>query len=303
MITNAVASYVALRRATGYDFKPGGLLLASFARFAAERGDTHVRTATAVDWAALAPSPRQKERRLQAVIGFVRHAQTEDSRHEVPSAGIFACNSRRRPTPFIFSSDQVRALLDAAQRLGPKETYRPLLYQTLFGLLAVTGMRISEALALRRADMSTDGILIRKTKFRKARLLPLQESTVRAIERYLDARRRMAGDHLFDNGRCRPLGYPLAEYTFSRLIHIAGLEVRSPGHPRPHIHSLRHTFAVRALEGCPPDRMKVDRHVLALSTYLGHAHLSCTYWYLQATPQLMKSIAQQAEASFCGDCL
>jgi integrase len=130
----------------------------------------------------------------------------------------------------------------------------------------------------------------------------VQDTTDRAIERSLDARRRMAGDHIFDNGRGRPLGYPLAEYTFKRLIRVAGLEVANPDHPRPHIHSLRHTFAVRALEACPPDRAKVDRHVLALSTYLGHAHLSCTYWYLQATPQLMKSIAQRAEASFCGDC-
>lgn len=164
-------------------------------------------------------------------------------------------------------------------------------------------MRISEALALRHGDLSTDGILIRKTKFRKARLLPVQDSTARAIERYLDARRRTAGDHLFDNGRGRPLGYPLAEYTFSRLLRVARLEVTNRDHPRPHIHSLRHTFAVRALEACPTDRAKVDRHVLALSTYLGHAHVSCTYWYLQATPQLLKSIAQRAEASFLGDCL
>ena len=303
MITNAALSYIALRQATGYVFKTGGGLIQSFARFAAERGDTHVRTATAVDWAILAPSPRQKERRLQAVIGFARYAHADDSRNEVPSAGIFAGNSRRRPTPFIFSPAQVRTLLDAAQRLGPEGAFRPLLYQTLFGLLAATGMRISEALALRRGDVSTDGILIRKTKFRKARLLPVQDSTTRAIEVYWDRRRRMAGDHLFDNGRGGPLVYATADYTFKQLIRIAGVVVRCPDHPRPHIHSLRHTFAVRALESCPLDRAKVDRHVLALSTYLGHVHLACTYWYLEATPQLMRSIAHQVEANFCGDCL
>lgn len=302
MIADSVASYVALRRTTGFAYTDGELFLRSFARFAAERGNTHVRTATAIDWAAQGRSPRQKERRLRTVITFARHARAEDPKHEVPSVGTFASSPCRRPTPFIFSPDQVRSLLNATEQLGSRKAFRPLLYRTLFGLLAATGMRVSEALALRSGDLSDDRILIRKAKFRKARLLPVHGSTVRALERYLRARRRMAGEHLFDNGRGRPLGYDLAAYTFRRLIRAAGLEVKTPGHPRPRIHSLRHSFAVRALEACPADPRKVDRRALALSTYLGHVHLSCTYWYLQATPHLLKGISQQAEAGFNGSC-
>ena len=145
MIANAVASFVAIQRASGFAYKTGGQLLESYARFAMER-DTHVRTATAVEWAGLTTGrARQKERRLQAVIVFARHAHAEDSRHQIPPAGFYASSSQRRPTPFIFSPEEVRALLGAAGQLAPEGAYRPLLYRPFFGLLAGTGMRVSEA--------------------------------------------------------------------------------------------------------------------------------------------------------------
>jgi integrase len=171
------------------------------------------------------------------------------------------------------------------------------MYATLFGLLAATGMRISEALALLLGDVTTDGLIIRNTKFRKSRLLPLHDTTRQMLDDYLSARLRLGtlDGALFVSTTGKAPSYSTVESIFLKLMRTIGVR-GEPSQPGPRIHDLRHTFAVRSLEQCGHDRNAVARHIVALSTYLGHAHVTDTYWYLHATPTLMERIAEAGEA-------
>jgi integrase/recombinase XerD len=171
MLAPAVESYVAVRRAAGFAFKSEGSLLKSFAAFSDSRGEEYVRPPIAIEWAGLARSVHQRARRLGTVIRFVRYLRAEDSRHEIPTAA-FGAEKRRRPTPYILSQDQIRQLIHAASQAGYR-TLRRATYSTLFALLACTGLRLSEAIRLRMEDIMPDGLIIRCSKFRKSRLVPL----------------------------------------------------------------------------------------------------------------------------------
>lgn len=194
----------------------------------------------------------------------------------------------------FLSSSRQRTLV--ASRLGPSGSLRPHMYRTLFALLACTGLRISEALALQFGDITPNGLLIRKTKFHKARLVPLHETAVDGLEDYLIRRRRVGGadNHVFISLRGQGVRYYTVYETFRSLVQALGLEPET-GRPSPHLHSLRHSFAVRVLEACPQGRDCINRHMLALSTYLGHSRVTDTYWYLETTPQLMVDIADACE--------
>jgi integrase len=169
-------------------------------------------------------------------------------------------------------------------------------------LLAGTGLRVSEAIQLRYPDLTADGLHVRESKFHKSRLVPLHDTAQAGIERYLTRRRRVAGgdDHLFVSHRGRPLSYSAVSCAFGTLRQTLGLDAR-PGGRRPTLHALRHTFAVRALEACPDGRDRIAQHTLALSTYLGHSKVAATYWYLEATPHLMRDIAEACERLVIGE--
>ena len=301
MLKQTIDAYLAVRHATGYELRVPAILLHNFVRFAQDRGHSHVTTQTAIEWAAMAPSKAQRHYRLKAVIRFAKYARADDARHEVPPDGIFG-HHRRRPLPFIFTSTDIGRLLQAASRLGSPGSLRPHMYRTLFALLACTGLRISEALALRFDDITPDGLLIHNTKFHKARLVPLHETAVDGLEDYLIRRRRVGGadNHVFISLRGQGVRYYTVYETFRSLVQALGLEPET-GRPRPHLHSLRHSFAVRVLEACPQGRDRINRHMLALSTYLGHSRVTDTYWYLEATPQLMVDIADACERFTKGD--
>jgi integrase len=203
--------------------------------------------------------------------------------------------------PHIYSGDEIRLLLNAAAQLTPKDSIRPITYVTLLSLIVATGLRVSEALALQLSDFTHAGLVVRNTKFRKSRLVPLHDTARSGLEHYLAQRDRIGGASLsfFVSMSGQALGYSTAYTAFLRLMRSVGLR-KGPGSPGPCIHDLRHTFAVRALEQCRGDRSAVARHVLALSTYLGHAHPSDTYWYLQATPKLLERISRSGETLFEG---
>jgi integrase/recombinase XerD len=295
MLTEAIQSYIALRRATGYEYQSGGELLLRFARFANDRGDSFVRAATAIEWAGSASSPDGRNRRMRHVACFARHARLEEPRHEVPPGNQFA-QPRRRVLPFIYSPEEIRRLVAQALLLKPRDSLRPFTFSTLLALLASTGLRIGEALKLRLTDFTVDGLIIRKTKFKKSRLVPLHETVVAGLDRYLERRLRHPSqdDYLFVNRHGEGLTYPIVSSTFRRLI--AALGLRRPEGPSPRLHSFRFTFAVRALESCPHERTAVGRHMVALSTYLGHVSFKETYWYLEATPHLLQDISAACEA-------
>jgi integrase/recombinase XerD len=299
MLTKAVESYIAMRRACGFAFQSEGTCLQGFATFSDARGHHHVRSTIAIEWAREARSPRQRARRLGIVIRFARYARAEDPRHELP-APVLGPETTPRPVPYIFSPEAIQQLMQAASRSGYR-TLRRATYSTLFGLLACTGLRLSEAIHLRYADITQDGLVIRRTKFRKSRLVPLHSTARAALDRYLEQRRPYArlDDHVFISLRRKPLLVVNAEHAFRTAARNIGLQ-REPGRPRPTIHALRHTFAVRALEACPDDRDRITQHMVALSTYLGHGHVAHTYWYLEATPQLMRDISERCERFVTG---
>jgi integrase len=301
MLTETVNTYLSVRRALGFKLKTAEKYLWSYANFATARGDTHIVNKTAIEWAALGASEDQRANRLKVLIRFARFARAENGGHEIPPNHIF-CRRRHRRTPYIFTDEEVAQLIQHAGRLGPPGALRPHTYRTLFGLLASTGLRISEALSLRFEDITPEGLIIRETKFRKNRLVCLHETVVAALHEYLLRRRKLAGgdDHVFVSRRGGKLDYAIVAETFQEVFKAAGIQ-RQPGGPKPRLHDVRHRFAVKALASCPNARDRVARHMLALSTYMGHAHIGSTYWYLESTPQLMTDIAEVCESFLPGD--
>ena len=179
--------------------------------------------------------------------------------------------------------------------MPPAGTIAPLTWHYMFGLVAATGLRIREVRALKLHDLTRDGLVIRNTKFGKSRLVALHPTTRNALKRYLAARRKekTLDDHLFVLGTGRPPGACRTDVVFRELTKRTG--IRKPGAPRgPTPHSLRHSFAVRSIENFEPGA-DPGRHMLALATYMGHTYISATYWYLEATPVLLRGIAEAAE--------
>jgi integrase/recombinase XerD len=169
----------------------------------------------------------------------------------------------------------------------------------MIGLMAATGLRISEVLNLHLRDILPDGILqIRDTKFGKSRLVPLHPTVATALDRYLQARRGLAStdNHVFLSGRNRRIHVSIAWYTFDRIRKLASIAPNQSRRPR--IHDLRHTFATRVLEQCSTQREAVARHCVALATYMGHSDIAHTYWYMEATPELLAGIAAAGRAHF-----
>jgi integrase/recombinase XerD len=290
----AVESYLAVRRAAGFTLSNTEYLLRSFAGFATDRKQTHIRTVTAIEWASQAGSVAQRHTRYQTVCRFAQYLRVEDSRHESPPTNHFGYRKTRR-VPHIYSRDEINSLILAATRLPSSDSLLPKTYAALISLLAATGLRISEALHLLVSDITPDGLLIRKTKFQKTRLVPLHETVTAGIGRYLAHRQaaRRGGDHVFVSDPGQPLVYWKVHSVFRTLLKSAGL--KHSGGRWPRIHELRHTFAVRALEASPTGRQRVGQHMLALATYLGHVNIDATYWYLETPPQPLRDIAIVAE--------
>jgi integrase/recombinase XerD len=281
----AVEAYLALRRAAGYSMRDADRILRSYGRFAHARRDRFVKVATIHAWARRARSPERREALVRKAALLARHLHAEDPRHEIPSYRVFAADPFQRPEPFIFSHAQIVALMNVARRCPSHGDT----YATLIGLLAATGMRISEALSLRVDDLTRDGLVIRETKCHKSRLVPLHATVERELVAFLKRRGRARCDRVFVGAKGGPLSYDRFKVWYRRFLAAIGLDYKQS--PRPRLHCLRHTFAVRALEAS--DSTSVAEHELALSTYLGHATVASTYWYLEATPPLLTSIAER----------
>jgi integrase/recombinase XerD len=290
----AVETYLAVRRAAGFTLSNTEYLLRSFAGFATDQKQTHIRTASAIDWASQARSVEQRHTRYQTICRFAEYLRVEDSRHELPPQNHFGYRKTRR-VPRIYSRDEIAGLVLAATRLPSSDSLQPSTYAALISLLAATGLRISEALHLVVTDITPDGLLIRKTKFQKTRLVPLHETATTGLGNYLKRRQEMrrGGDHVFVSNDGQPLVYWKVRSVFRTLLKSAGF--KPSGGRWPRIHELRHTFAVRALESSPTGRQRIGQHMLALATYMGHVNIDATYWYLQTTPELLRDIAVVAE--------
>jgi integrase/recombinase XerD len=300
MLTDAVSRYLAVRRAAGFGLVSDGRRLKQFAEFATARGHVTITSATAIEWAGLSRSVAQRARQLGLVIRLARYLRAEDARHEIPPRA-FGAERLPRPTPYILTAEQIRHLIRAAAQ-GGYRTFRRVTYPTLFALLACTGLRVSEAIRLHYGDVTPDGLIIRRTKFGKSRLVPMHETAQVALERYLRQRRSFApgDDHVFVSTTRPPLRVSDVSKAFRTAVRRVALPCRAGQRPHPTPYSLRHTFATRALQVCPPSRDAIARHMVALSTYLGHSSVANTYWYLEAIPDLMRDIADQTERMVMG---
>ncbi len=298
MLSGHIERYIRLRRAAGYKLDEAARSMRAFARFAAAKGDVSLKAATAVEWASSGCTPNHRGRRLSHLVRLGHFLHAEDPAHEVPPAGLFI-RSMVRPSPYIYTSEELARILETAGRLRRSKLtpLRAELYQMLFGLIAATGLRISEALRLRFDDILPGGVLrIRNTKFNKSRLVPLHASVVAVLNKYVAMRRRIRtrDPHLFVREHGKPMEPRTVEATFRRVLTLAGIAPERQRRPR--LHDLRHTFATRVLQQCGVQPEAIARHFVALSTYLGHSKVAHTYWYLEATPDLMVDIAALAEA-------
>lgn len=295
--------YLTVRRALGRKLERAGKLLPDFLDYLASIGETHVTSATAVAWACQPRNvhPAWWTSRLVIVRGFAKYLHTLDPRHEVPPLGLLP-HRRARTKPYVYSDADLIALLTATETL--QSAMKAITYKTLLALLAVTGLRVGEAIALDEADVDRRGgtLLVRKTKFGKTREVPLHPTTVKALASYAQQR-----DRLLPRRRCPSffvstagtrLFYQNVQETFMVLVYAAGLGVCRPRRPR--IHDLRHTFAIRTVLGWYRAGEDVEARLPVLSTYLGHVGPSATYWYLSAVPELLHEATLRLERASKG---
>jgi integrase/recombinase XerD len=290
--------YLATRHAMGYKLQHADRRLLEFVGSVLAQGGSSITTKLALQWATQPPgaSPKWWARRLGMVRQFALYAQAFDPRTEVPPHQLLPCPSRRL-TPYIYSKQDIDRLLQAAQ--AQPDRLSASTDTTLLGLIAVTGMRVGEAIRLDRRDVDHDrGLLVvRGAKFGKSRELPLHPSTVEALGHYTRSRDRLlpiqSSSRLFLSRKGKPLIYSNVHRRFHRLIERAGMANRSPRRPR--IHDLRHTFAVRTLIGWYRAGVDVQSRLPLLSTYLGHLNPTMTYWYLTAVPELLLLISERCQ--------
>jgi integrase/recombinase XerD len=296
----AVQDYLALRRSLGHDLAEAARLLPGLVTYLDDNGESTLTTSVVMAWAMLpdaATSPTVWPRRVTAARGFARYMTGIDPKTEIPPLGVIPYRQRWRP-PFIYSPADIVALMQATHQLLPSPL-RAATYETLIGLLATTGMRIGEAIKLERSDIdwSAGVILIRESKFGKTRHVPVQSSTLEALEAFASRRDHLQLDqtktNFFVSRNGNPLIYADVSETFRRLISTAGVGTCSSARPR--LHDMRHTFAVATLLRWYRDGGDVQSRLPWLSTYLGHRDPRSTYWYLSAAPELLALAANRLE--------
>jgi integrase len=298
----AAADYLALRRRLGHKLADAERVLDRFVVFLDHLGAQAVTLEAALEFILdpdLDPSSSNPSRRLQAVRGFARYLAGIDPATEIPPAGIVSYRAARR-VPFLFTDTEIAKLMDSAAG-SARTVQRAVMLRTLIGLLAVTGMRVGEAIALHDADIDADTavITIRATKFNKSRQVPVTASTIAALEACTALRDDTIVSpkcpNVFVSGEGTPVAYSHFCLTFRRAINAAGIGDPAPL-LRPRIHDLRHRFAVGTLLGWHRAGLDVAAMLPRLSTYLGHREPSYTYRYLTATPELLAHAAVLLEA-------
>lgn len=301
----ALKDYLDVRRALGFELRTPGANLDKFISFLEQEGAAHITTDLALRWATHPrdAAPAYQATRLAHIRRFAAWRRATDPRTEVPPHGLLPYRFRRK-APFIYSDRQVRDVLTAARALPSSKGLRGQTYATLFGLIAVTGMRMSEAVALDHGDVDLEeGIVtIRRTKFGKTRMVPLHESTGVALRRYSAERDRLfratATPAFFLSERGRRVTIWSTEYNFAWASRHAGLRGPVEGHRHgcgPRIHDLRHRFAAKTLIAWYRAGLDAEREMPKLSTYLGHVHVADTYWYIEAVPELLRLATERLE--------
>ncbi len=298
-----LAGYLAVRRVLGYRLARAEKLLTQFIAWMNERGERTITAASALEWATLPPATGSNwhAHRLTVVRGFAAHVHALDPAHELVPQDLLP-QRPRRAVPYLYTDAEIRALLDASSAIPTP--HRAATMRALIGLLAVTGMRIGEAIRLNRADIDhhRDTLTVIESKFGKSRELAVDATTTTALRAYLHRGDRPVPieptDAVFTSAVGTRLTYCNVHLAFKRIVKHAGLTARSTVcRPRPH--DLRHAFAVNTLLDAYRDDIGDGEHIQArialLCTYLGHVNPGSTYWYLQAAPELLQLAADRLE--------
>ena len=300
-VRKAIHDYLALRRSLGFKLVAHEIALREFAAFLAGKNRARITTALALEWATQHSQqpPYKWASRLSIVRGFARHWSATDPSTEIPPPNLLPYRPARA-RPYFYSDEEILKLLQAAKSLPSRHPLRPWTYHCFFGLLAVTGLRLGEALHLRIRDIDwSEGLLtVRNTKFGKSRLVPLHPSTCKILAAYAKHRDSFfalgAEAYFFVNKNKNHLHKGDVHRIFYALSRQIGL--RSPSASRgPRFHDFRHRFAVETLLRWYREGEDPKRHLPTLSTYLGHGHVTDTYWYLTSTPELLAAAGKRLE--------
>jgi integrase len=303
-LSQRLDDYLAVRRGLGYDLSFSERMLRRFTEFADRKGADHITVDLFLHWKDTFGSADNNtwSARLSMVRVFARWLQAHDARTEVPPPGLIA-GKPRRARPYIYSDTEIAAIVAHAAKLRSRYGLRGWTCSTLFGLIAVSGLRVSEAVGLDDDDVDLDQgvITVKRSKNGKARFVPVASSTAARLRRYRAERMRLLGATVgaffrSDDGR-QPTDC-CARYNFALVCQEIGLRQpqRFCRHGRgPRIHDLRHTFAVRTIMGWYRKGLDPDREMIKLSTYLGHSKPELTYWYIEAVPELLQLASKRAE--------
>jgi integrase len=298
-VSSCLADYLALRRSLGYKLDRAGEVLADFVAYLDHLGHTHITTVTALEWVTASPaaSPGWRAGRLGMVRCFARYAQAIDPAHEVPPVWLLPAG-RRRPAPYLYSDDEVAALMAAARRL--RSALRAATTETVIGLMAVSGIRVGEILRLDRHDLAVDAghLVVRNSKAGKSRLVPLRPSTIEALRGFFARRDELfpdpATNAMFVSTTGTRLESGNLRTAFAETARNAGVAARVGG-SGPRLADLRHTFAVRTLTGWHHQGRDVQALLPLLSAYMGHVNPASTYWYFSACPHLLGAAASRLD--------
>jgi integrase len=301
-LDQAVTDYLELRRGLGFKLEMHGRVLPQFVAFLEQRDATVVTTALALEFAIQPASGSVVwwHQRLAIVAGFARYLQGSDPRHEVPSSDLLPAKFRRA-IPYLYSEEQISALMAAAREIA--SPLKAATYQTLIGLLSVTGMRIGEAVALDRDDveLGEGRLTVRHGKNGRSREIALHPTTVTALDSYARVRDELCPHPKAPSFLITITGMRMNKGTiwheFDRLRHATGLDRETLGR-RARVHDIRHSYVLRILLGWYRDEVDVEAQLPLLSAFLGHTHPSDTYWYMEAAPELLAMAAERLEQTW-----
>lgn len=305
-LTKAVDDYLALRRSLGFRLREYGDCLHEFVSFLEKNGSLHITNKLAVEYATQRQDekPVSWSRRLIIIRGFARYRIGSDPRTEIPPIGLLRFRSQRA-RPYLYSEDEIRRLLEAALKMKTQYQLQRHTYYCLFGLLAVTGLRLGEAIHLQPqdVDLSVGVLTVRGAKFGKSRLVPLHPSTRAVLRDYAKLRDQfLAGrpmPYFLMTGRGKRLEKSNLSLVFRALSRQIGIRKPSVRHG-PRLHDFRHRFAIETLLRWYRSGEDVSRRMPVLSTYLGHMNVSGTYWYLGSTPELIVAASKLIETRWKG---
>ena len=301
-LREAVQDYLTLRRSLGFKLRDAGKGLLDFIVFMEQQRAAYITHRLALAWAqqTATTQPSIWARRLSWVRGFARHRSATDPRTQIPPASLLPYRPKRA-RPYLYSNGEIQALLHAALQLPAGDGLRPWLYHCLFGLLSVSGLRISEAynLTLQDVDLDAAVLTVRGTKFGKSRLIPLHASTCHVLAQYIARRERLwqartVSSYLFVSSKGNRIDGATIHRVFYALSRQIGLRGPHDSHG-PRLHDMRHRFAMKTLLHWYRSGEDVERRLPILSAYLGHVHVSDTFWYLSAWPELMQEAMSRLE--------